>query len=105
MKKLVYIPSGLPTPELEILLSKSQEILDNKKNQLLIIIYSKNAKAPCPFNLYSQRSIYRASQEKLNNGLKKLKGNFKLLSVPDQNWNKISLTEFEKKNIINKKKN
>ena len=62
MKKLVYIPSGLPTPELEILLSKSQEILDNKKNKLIILNYSKYASAPCPFNLYAQKSIYRASQ-------------------------------------------
>lgn len=104
MKKLVYIPSGLPTPELEILLSKSQEILDNKKNKLIILNYSKDACAPCPFNLYSQKSIYRGSQEKLDKGIKKLNGNFKLLSVPNVNWKKTKLTEFEKKNILNKKK-
>ena len=79
MKKLVYIPSGIPTPELEILLSKSQEILDNKKNQLVILIYSNLAKAPCPFNLYSQKTIYNASQEKLKKGLEKLEGNFKII--------------------------
>lgn len=104
MKKLVYIPSGLPTPELEILLSKCQEILDNHKNKLVILIYSIDARAPCPFNLYSLKSIYNASQSKLNQGLKKLKGNFKLISVPDINWRKIHLTDFEKKNITNKKK-
>ena len=104
MKKLVYIPSGLPTPEFEILLSKCQEILDTKKHNLVIVTYSKDAKAPCPFNLYSQKSIYSASQSKLDKGLAQLKGNFKLISVPDINWRKNKLTEFEKKNITNKKK-
>ena len=103
MKKLVYIPSGLPTPEFEILLSKCQEILDTKKDNLVIVTYSKDAKAPCPFNLYSQKSIYSASQSKLDKGLAQLKGNFKLISVPDINWRKNKLTEFEKKNITNKK--
>ena len=103
MKKLVYIPSGIPTPELEILLSKSQEILDNKKNQLVILIYSNLAKAPCPFNLYSQKTIYNASQEKLKKGLEKLDGNFKIISVPDKNWEYTKITKFEKKNIIKKK--
>ena len=85
MKKLVYIPSGLPTPEFEILLSKCQEILDSHDNKLIILIYSKDVSAPCPFNLYSLKSIYNASQSKLNKGLKKLKGNFKLISVLDVN--------------------
>lgn len=78
---LVYIPAGLSSPELEILLSKSQEII-NQKKKLNIIICSGEKNYACSFNPYSQKIICFACRNRLANGLKNLKGNYNLLTTP-----------------------
>ena len=78
---LVYIPSGLQSPELEILLSKSQEIINSNK-KLNIIICSGAKNYACSFNIYSQKTICIACKNRLSNGLKKLEGNYNLSETP-----------------------
>jgi len=81
LTKLVYIPTGLSSPELEILLSKAQEIIYQKKI-LNIIICAGESNYACSFNPYSQRAICLACKNRLANGLKNLKGNYNLSITP-----------------------
>ena len=77
MINIVYIPNGLNTPELEVLLSKCQIIIDNKE-KLEIIICRGGEGYACSKNIFAQKGICTACNYKRNLGLKKLKGNFKL---------------------------
>ncbi len=81
MNTLIYIPTGLPSPELEILLSKAQEII-NQKKKLNIIICSGEKNYACSFNPYSQKTICLSCKNRLANGLKNLKGDYNLLTTP-----------------------
>lgn len=106
MNYLVHIPSGLPSPELEILLAKSQEIID-KKNILHIVVCSGLNNYSCSLNPYSLRLVCFGCKNRLKNGLKKLSGNFNLIETPkisDQttrylNLKKNSFNLFRKSNI------
>jgi len=86
MKKpntLVYIPSGLQSPELEILLSKSQEIINSNKSNLHIISCLGTKNYACSFNIYSQKLICAACKNRLKNGLKHLRGKYILSETPE----------------------
>jgi hypothetical protein len=99
MNYLVHIPSGLPSPELEILLAKSQEIID-KKNILHIVVCSGLNNYSCSLNPYSLRLVCFGCKNRLKNGLKKLSGNFNLIETPkisDQTTKYLNL----KKNSLN----
>ncbi len=78
---LIYIPAGLHSPELEILLSKAQEIINNKK-KLNIIICAGEKYYACSSNPYSLKTICLACKNRLANGLKNLKGNYNLITTP-----------------------
>jgi len=82
INSLVYIPSGLQSPELEILLAKAQEIINSKK-KLNIIICSGAKNYACSFNIYSQKTICIACKNRLNNGLKNLNGDYNLIETPE----------------------
>lgn len=81
INSLVYIPSGLQSPELEILLAKAQEIINSKK-KLNIIICSGAKNYACSFNIYSQKTICIVCKNRLRNGLKNLKGDYNLIETP-----------------------
>ena len=51
---LVYIPNGLNSPELEILLSVAQNEI-NIKNKVYIVVCSGNDNYACSKNLYSSK--------------------------------------------------
>jgi hypothetical protein len=55
-KILIYIPTGLNTPELEILLSKAQNLIDIKNN-VTIVTCSGGKNYYCSKNIYSIKSI------------------------------------------------
>jgi hypothetical protein len=103
INSLVYIPSGLQSPELEVLLSKAQEIINSKKN-LNIIICSGAKDYACSFNIYSQKTICISCKNRLSNGLKNLKGNYNLLETPKTIKELIFFNEKLYNKIINKKK-
>ena len=81
INSLVYIPSGLQSPELEILLAKAQEIINSKK-KLNIIICSGAKNYACSFNIYSQKTLCIACKNRLRNGLKNLNGDYNLIETP-----------------------
>lgn len=83
MNSLVCIPSGLPTPELEIMLSVAQnKIL--KKDNVTILSCSGGKGYACAFNIYAIQSICKSCINRRNHGIKLIKGNFKLLTYPQK---------------------
>lgn len=100
MKKLIYIPNGLNSPELEILLSLSQTALDNNED-LTILTCSGFGKYSCPKNLYSSSIVCALCKSQTNKGLKNLKGNFKVEFTPKikvrnfyKNFERVKLINF-----------
>ena len=81
MNYLVHIPSGLPSPELELLLAKSQEII-NKNFSLYIVVCSGLDDYACSLNPYGLKSKCFACKDRLKNGLKKLSGIYSLIETP-----------------------
>ena len=81
MKTLVYIPVGLNSPELEILLSKCQKIL-NKKEKLVIIRCSGHNGYACSKNIFFSKNICSTCKHLTNKGIEKLSGDFEILHTP-----------------------
>jgi hypothetical protein len=79
---LVYIPSGLPSPELEILLSKTQNAIDGNKN-VVIAICSGGDNYACSYNIYGLINVCHTCRSVRNRGLNLLKGSFSVVSSPE----------------------
>ena len=103
MNYLVFIPNGLNSPELEILLSKCQLIIDQKK-KLEIIISPGFRNYACSKNIFSQKIISSISNNIVKKGISLLTGKFTVSKI-----NKISnyekLTKKVNFNNMNKLKN
>ena len=99
LKTLVYIPVGLNSPELEILLSKCQKILDKKKE--LIIVKCLGQKGyTCSKNIFSQKNICTICKNLTDKGISKLSGKFTVLTTAEIiNDNNIKNKLFSKSNI------
>ena len=81
MKTLFYLPTGLATPELEVMLSIIQKKLDEKK-KVTILTCSGGKFYHCNKNLFSLKSICYSCKKNLSRGLNQLKGNFKIIYTP-----------------------
>jgi hypothetical protein len=81
MNSLIYIPTGFNSPEVELLFSKAQEELDNKKKLIILTCSGKGAYA-CSLNVYSLKSICHACNFLKKKGLEKLKGNYEVIETP-----------------------
>ena len=80
MNYLVFIPNGLNSPELEILLSKCQLIIDQKK-KLEIIISPGFRDYACSKNIFSQKIISSISNKIVKKGISLLRGEFKVRKI------------------------
>jgi hypothetical protein len=78
---LSYIPTGLNSPETEILLSITQKEI-NKKNNVTIILCRGGKNYHCSKNIYSIKAICIACINKTNNALSKIKGQYLKLYTP-----------------------
>ena len=78
---LVYIPNGLNTPELEILLAQAQREI-NKKKKVDILLCRGGNNYHCSKNIYSLKFICFACRNRRSNALKKIDGNFNLIYTP-----------------------
>lgn len=78
----VYIPSSLPTPELEILLAKAQSFIDEGM-RVTLICCNGGTKIRCPLNIWGSPLICTACKSKRNSGLKSLRGNYSVLYTPE----------------------
>jgi len=80
MRYIIFIPNGLNHPEFEILLSKCQLILDQKKN-LEIVISPGFDEYACSKNIFSQKIFNFISNEIIKESIKELNGSFKLKKI------------------------
>jgi hypothetical protein len=81
MKTLIYIPTGLNTPELEVLISKTQSLID-QNNAVTILLCSGAGTYACSKNLLGLKFICYLCKKKRNKGISLLKGNYKILYTP-----------------------
>ena len=86
MQYIVYIPTSLNTPEFEIMLSKAQILIDQKKNVEIITLGKASLTGKVyatSKNIFSQSLIDKACFNKRKLGFKKLRGNFRLTFIND----------------------
>ncbi len=101
MNVLIYIPTGLNTPEFEILLSKTQQEIDSG-NKVTILLCKGGKNYSCSKNIYSISLICFLCKKKTNIGLEKIKGTYDLLYTPT--INSIQIFKFKNKLDLLKKK-
>ena len=79
---LIYIPTGLNSPELEVLLAKAQ--IEIKKNSTTILICSGGTGYACSKNIYSSKNLCILCKKKLKKGLDLLEGEFDVIETPSK---------------------
>lgn len=89
MKSLVLIPNSINSPEFEILLSKSQEILD-KKIELTILTCSGYKNSACELNPFSDKIICKICKDQKKEAFRKLQGKFQIIEVAPHKYFSIS---------------
>ncbi len=94
---LIYIPSGLQSPELEIMLSKAQISINNGYKTFLVSCSGGKGYA-CSFNIYGLKSICHSCRSQVNKGLSHLRGSYYHFKTP-KNITKY-LSEEEKLSIL-----
>ena len=92
-KSLIYIPNGLNSPEIEILLCQAQKEIDEKKD-VHILICNGGKNFHCSKNINSLKLICFACKNKRKDYLTKLKGKFNIIKTPP----------IFKKNVLSNKK-
>ena len=84
MKKnsLVFVPTGLNSPEVEVLTATIQSLLDKKEN--VTVLKCKGGKNySCSKNMFSFKQLCKLCKFKTNENLKKINGNFKVIETPN----------------------
>tara|TARA_B110000008_G_scaffold278672_1_gene323159 strand:- start:1665 stop:3149 length:1485 start_codon:yes stop_codon:yes gene_type:complete len=99
----IYIPTGLNTPMLEILLSEAQELI-HKKKIVEFIVFKPGEVFTCSKNIFSQKFISIASEEKIKKGLKKINGNYKISYISNKKKYPEIIRKVNLKNTKNIKK-
>lgn len=79
---LVFFPTGLNTPEAEVLSSTIQSLLD-KNNHVTILTCKGGKKYSCNKNIFSINLICILCKKKRNQYFKKIVGNFKVVETPE----------------------
>ena len=79
----IYIPTGLNSPMLEILLSEAQDLI-NKKLKVEIVLFKFGEVFSCSKNIFSQKFISIASEEKIKLGLKKITGKYNISYIENK---------------------
>jgi hypothetical protein len=107
-KNLVFIPTGLNTPENEILAATIQSLIDKKKD-VTVLTCSGGKNYSCSRNIFSFSQVCKLCKFKTSQNLKKIKGNFKLIETPKiikdyklkKKFTKDSIKSYYYKNIDN----
>lgn len=77
---LVYIPTALSTPEFEIMLSKAQNLI-NEKKKVEILTCPGGKDYSCSINVYSNPLICKVCNKSKHDAFKKIKGKFNLIKI------------------------
>ncbi len=79
--KLIFIPNGIMTPDIYIMISMAQSLIDDKKNKVTIITCGGKNNYACSKNIYAVKEICRTCILQRNNAISQLKGKFKLQEI------------------------
>lgn len=79
MNNLIIFPNGIQNPEIYVLLSKAQEILDHKE-KLTIVTCNPEIKSTCAYNIFGQSNICSLCKKNKKNLFSKLRGKFEILN-------------------------
>jgi hypothetical protein len=97
---LVFFPTGLNTPEAEVLSSTVQSLLDQKKN-VTILTCSGGKDYSCAKNLFSIKLICALCKKKRKKYFKQIVGNFKIIETPQFEYTKKYINLFNNKTLKN----
>lgn len=81
MNTVVYIPTGLASPELEILLAKTQAAIDAGE-KTTVVTCSGGTGYACSLNIYGLRPLCGVCKAMTSRGLAKLTGEYEHLETP-----------------------
>lgn len=94
---LLFIPTGLNSPEIEVLISLAQDLID--KNNFVIILVCRGGKNySCARNIFSLKSICNLCHIKRDRFIKELSGNYQIIATPiiEKIYYRSKFTKFEK---------
>lgn len=83
MHTLVHIPTGLSTPELEIMLSKAQGVLD-EGSALTVVTCAGGSGYACSLNTHGIRATCSVCKAMVNKGLALIEGDYERIETPAQ---------------------
>ncbi len=81
MDIIVYIPTGLASPELEILLAKAQFAI-NAGARTTVVTCAGGAGYACSLNIYGLRALCKVCKSVTNRGVSKLQGVYEHVQTP-----------------------
>ena len=107
-KNLVFLPTGLNSPENEVLCASIQSLLDKKKD-VTILTCSGGKNYSCSKNIFSFSQICKLCKFKTKQNIKKIKGKIKIIETPKvakdyklkKKYNLSSIKNYYFKNIDN----
>lgn len=82
MTTLVQIPTGLSSPELEILLSRAQASINDPSSKTIIVTCSGGTGYACSLNIYGLKPICSVCKSLVRKGISELKGGYELIETP-----------------------
>ncbi len=88
--KLIFIPNGIMIPDIYIMISMAQNLIDDKKNKVRIITCGGKKNYACSKNIYGIKEICRTCILQRNKAISLLKGKFELEEITFQINNKIN---------------
>jgi hypothetical protein len=97
---LVFFPTGLNTPEAEVLSSNIQSLLD-KKIDVTILTCKGGKDYSCAKNLFSINLICTLCKKKRNKYFEKIVGDFKIIETPKYKSSKINKKLLNNKSLKN----
>ena len=80
-KNLIYIPTGLNSPETEVLTATCQSLID-KNQDVTILTCSGGLNYSCSKNIFSFNLICKICKFKTIQNINKLSGNFNVIETP-----------------------
>jgi hypothetical protein len=78
---LIFIPTGLNSPEIEILTSFAQNLID-KNNSVILLVCRGGKNYSCARNIFSLKTICNLCHSRRNRFIRNLRGDYKVITTP-----------------------
>ncbi len=86
MSTLIHVPAGLQSPEIEIMLSRTQQAI-NDGEDVVVVGCAGGPRYACSFNIYGVAPICYVCNRQKEKGLERLKGKYTYLTSPVNHHN------------------